>query len=169
MKETIHRGKEIHSLFSYKRQKDLEWIARDVVRKFANFIKCRLDVNDRNQRGEIDYSMSDFCLYIPNIGKFDLEAETKATRHWGYIRDGVDIPARKLKYIKDPKRYLHFMVKEDEKQLVIITGTSIVSAPKINKGARQPSGAKEYETFLRIPLDKCIRYKVQGSEFELWS
>ncbi len=169
MSETFIRGKEIHSRFSYKRQKDLEWIARDVVRKFAYFIGCRLEVNDRNQRGEIDYSMSDFCLYVPEIGKIDLEAETKATRHWGYIKDGIDIPVRKLKYIKDEKRYLHFMVKEDQQQLVIIPGTSIISAPKINKGARQPSGAKEYETFLRISLNKCIRYRVTESEFVLWS
>jgi len=85
--------------FNSERSEEYDLMGRGYVRDFFSIDpECSIFDNDR-ENGFIDYDKSDLRLEIfKQI--FFIEAAVKSNRNFGFVSQGVDVEARKLKYYK---------------------------------------------------------------------
>lgn len=98
--ETYTSGGRVHSHFDPAR-KEKEHIGRNAaIRLFRDLYKCKVTDNDVSDSGGRRYTTPDLLATFPDGTELPVEAAGKTWEDWRYIKSGVDVECRKLKYTK---------------------------------------------------------------------
>ena len=187
-RKSYTNGKYLNSHFDSTRQIKREGIGRDCTKEFWEQLGFTVEENDIDENGDMDYTASDFYGYNQDI-KLSIEAETKAVALWKYIKEGLDIPARKLKYLdsakKNGRKFVHTMVRGDGNEILITNQEYFELArdypytknvdrefkvPEhgcyiIRKKCNRYDGRIEYNDFIRIPYKYLKHMKKQNGKW----
>lgn len=172
----------LNSHFDSNRQKTKEGVGINCTKEMWEQSGFTVVQNDLDESGNMDYTKSDFYCYNKSYKLF-VEAETKSAHLWKWVTSGLDIPARKYKYVKSAKEdgyhFIHSMVKGDGSEILITTEKYFILAAQspyiknvhsefvipehgcytIRKKCTYGNGV-EYNDFFRIPY-KYLKRRVK--------
>jgi hypothetical protein len=78
-------------------------------------------ITDRDQNNKLLWDIPDIKIHFPNKNPIFVEVELKANHLWKFIQQGVDIPARKIKYtINTNNQGIFFIGKKDQTECLLI-------------------------------------------------
>lgn len=83
---------------------------------------AKVECNDLDELGRRLFQQPDLRVYFSDRDMtVFVEAEIKSDKHWHYIYEGIDVPARKYKYAKITSgKGFYFMGKEDLSEFLLI-------------------------------------------------
>lgn len=118
--------------------------------------KAIVEANDLDDFGNRLFQQPDLKVYFEDkdLTVF-IEAEIKSDKHWRFVYDGIDIPARKYKYAKITSgKGFYFMGKEDLQEFLLIPMKFVAQAIE--------SCGEEYFGYASVPSSANFKMPEHG-------
>lgn len=112
----------IHGKFNIQRNLKYDQLGKDLAAKFFENQGGKIYENDLNENGIRLFENPDMRVDFKKLNKtIFIEIEVKSDKNWSYIFNGIDIPARKIKYsFNTNSQGFFFMAKEDCQEFLLI-------------------------------------------------
>jgi hypothetical protein len=144
--------------FSKERSDKYDQFGRDVSKEFLeqlNYSVEMLGSRSRDPQPDIQATKGKKTVYV--------DAEVKQVKNWKYIKEGLDIPCRKEKFITNFPPFAHLMVCSDGEEL-IWTKPSVLQETLLCVGYKDAVNFNEKsdhftENFCKSPNGIYIVYK----------
>lgn len=190
---TYTKKGHIHGNFNLNRFSKYDGIGRANTSKFWGAYGWTLKDNDKNADDSVKFDCTD-QIAVKEQNTICVESAIKREKLWQWIKDGVDVETRKLKYVKmGTKAYVCMSTESGDQYLIIpmkclqmaqdscgdsYQGHRISSSPcfempehgchRVRKHCRQGyEQSGELEDFYRIPYKYVAHYKTVNGKLKM--
>ena len=165
---TYFKNGHIHGRFNKIRNDSFDEIGKIAATKFLNQKNYKVDVFDKDEKQNIIWNNADL-IATKNDETFHIEVSVKRYNLFKYVKDGVDVETRKLKYFNENVKSYILMcdyIQKDNNQFSC--GNELLVIPMICLKLAQESCGEEFyghgvpssEKFVE-PEHGCIRVRKQ--------
>lgn len=184
----------LHSRFNKDRASRYDGAGRQHTSDFWKAYNWSVSDHDKEISGEIIFNNCDQVATQEGRKPIYVESAIKSTRLWKWIKDGVDVEDRKLKYFREDEDVFVCMSNDEGNEMLVIPMKGLQLAEddcngyaghggilssdgfvmpehgchrvrkRCNKGYQQTG---EVEDFYRIPYKYIRHYKLENGEWKL--
>lgn len=155
----------IHGKFNSKRNAKYDELGKKLASRFFSSQGGNVFENDLDANGNRLYENPDIKVEFPNLNKtIFIEVEVKSDKNWSYIFNGLDIPARKIKYSTNTNcQGFFFMARENCQEFVLIPMKHMQNAKNdcgdeyIGQSSKW-GAVRSSENFI-MPIHECHRVR----------
>lgn len=156
--QTYNKTGHIHGRFNSGRHGKYDALGRKNATDFFESMGWSVGDNDKNSQGETIFNEPD--LKATKSGKADVfvEAAVKRSKLWKYLKEGVDIETRKLKYFKDGKLSYVGMSNEEGTEFILIPMDCLNKA-QLDCGSEYKGQGVSSSSGFNMPAHGCHRVR----------
>lgn len=114
------KGHHLHANFSKADHEAYDSLGRSFADDFFSSFGWKVKNFDLSEENKVDYNRPDLMCTRKNSKDILVEVGVKDQKLWKFTSEGIDVEARKLKYVKNFKDVFLFLARSDGQEHFII-------------------------------------------------